>query len=111
MPASTGNGHGKVWWGSDLPVRYDIAIRGDSVSLDDVNWVYPTLPRTGGGSLDLFIKNDPTKKLQLDRLQAVEDGREEHQVASDRRHDVRDRRAGAARAATSTFAPIRSTSI
>jgi len=31
MPASTGTGHGKVWWGSDLPTRYDIAIRGDSV--------------------------------------------------------------------------------
>ena len=64
MPASTGNGHGKVWWGSDLPVRYDIAIRGDSVSLNDVNWVYPTLPRTGGGSVDLSIKNDP-KNLQV----------------------------------------------
>jgi len=58
LPASTGNGHGKVWWGHG-PVRYDIAIRGDTVALDDVNWVYPTLPRTGGGSLDLFIKNDP----------------------------------------------------
>ena len=58
MPASTGTGTGKVWWGNDT-TRYDIAIRGDSVSLDDVNWVYPTLPRTGGGTLDLLIKNDP----------------------------------------------------
>ncbi|HEY6829219.1 MAG TPA: hypothetical protein VI259_20300, partial [Gemmatimonadaceae bacterium] len=66
MPASTGSGHGKVWWGSELPTRYDIAIHGDSVSLDDVNWVYPTLPRTGGGTLDLAIKNDPDpKKLQI----------------------------------------------
>ena len=66
MPASTGTGRGKVWWGSDLPTRYDIAIRGDSVSLDDVNWVYPTLPRSGGGKLDLAIKNDPDpKKLQI----------------------------------------------
>src|SRR5262249_7574620 len=64
LPASTGSGRGKVWWGSDLPVRYDVAIRGDSVALDDVNWVYPTLPHTGGGSLDLFIKNDP-KNLQV----------------------------------------------
>ncbi len=64
MPASTGHGHGKVWWGSDLPMRYDVAIRGDSVSLDDVNWVYPRLPRTGGGTLDLLIKNDP-KNLQV----------------------------------------------
>src|SRR5262249_15203020 len=40
LPASRGSGTGKVWWGSDKPVRYDIAIRGDSVALDDVNWVY-----------------------------------------------------------------------
>ena len=66
LPASTGHGQGKVWWGSELPTRYDIAIRGDSVSLDDVNWVYPTLPRSGGGTLDLAIKNDPDpKKLQI----------------------------------------------
>jgi translocation and assembly module TamB len=64
MPASTGNGHGKVFWGSDNPIHYDIAIHGDSVALNDVNWVYPTLPRTGGGTLDLLIKNDP-KNLQI----------------------------------------------
>ena len=58
MPGSRGKGTGKLSWGS-RHVQYDIAIHGDSVSLDDVNWVYPTLPRTGGGSLDLLIKNDP----------------------------------------------------
>ena len=58
MPASTGKGTGKVSWGNG-PVRYDITVHGDSVSLDDVNWVYPTLPRTGGGKLDLLIQNDP----------------------------------------------------
>ncbi|HTE45109.1 MAG TPA: hypothetical protein VK636_07690, partial [Gemmatimonadaceae bacterium] len=57
--ASTGNGKGSVWWGNNRGVKYDIAIHGDSVSLDDVNWVYPTLPRAGGGTLDLSIKNDP----------------------------------------------------
>src|SRR5579884_1417652 len=79
MPASTGHTSrtGKVWWGSDLPVRYDIAIRGDSVSLDDVNWVYPTLPRTGGGTLDLAIKNesytDPKAMRVVDfRLQKMD---------------------------------------
>ena len=67
MPASTGNGSGKVWWGGEnRSTRYDIAIRGDSVSLDDVNWVYPTLPRTGGGTLDLFIKNDPKNEKVVD---------------------------------------------
>ena len=66
LPASNGRGAGKVWWGSDLPTRYDIIIHGNSVSLDDVNWAYPPLPRTGGGSLDLAIRNDvDPKKLQI----------------------------------------------
>ncbi|HEX6630417.1 MAG TPA: translocation/assembly module TamB domain-containing protein, partial [Gemmatimonadaceae bacterium] len=58
-PASTGRGTGKVVWGSGLPVRYDIRVHGDSVALNDVAWVYPTLPRTGGGSMVLEIHNDP----------------------------------------------------
>jgi translocation and assembly module TamB len=65
MPGSRGSGSGKLSWGS-RHVQYDIAVRGDSVSLDDVNWVYPTLPRTGGGSLDLLIKNDPKNPAILD---------------------------------------------
>lgn len=62
LPASTGRAAGKVVWGSDLPIRYDVHVRGDSVSLTDVAWVYPTLPRTGGGVTDLHIvtqKRDP----------------------------------------------------
>ncbi|MEP6730267.1 MAG: translocation/assembly module TamB domain-containing protein [bacterium] len=58
LPASTGFASGKVWWGSDLPVRYGITITGDSVSLADVAWVYPTLPTTGGGKMVLEIKNE-----------------------------------------------------
>jgi len=58
LPGSTGNGGGKVWWGSDLPTRYDLRIVGDSVSLADVGWVYPTLPSTGGGSMVLNIRNE-----------------------------------------------------
>ena len=74
LPASTGQRHGQGLVGERPPVRYDIAIRGDSVSLDDVNWVYPTLPRTGGGTLDLLIKNDP-KNLQIVDFKLVEHGR------------------------------------
>jgi translocation and assembly module TamB len=66
LPASTGSADGKVWWGSNLPTRYAIDITGDSVSLDDVNWVYPTLPRTGGGRLDLAIRNDPNDLEVID---------------------------------------------
>ena len=49
LPASTGKGAGKVVWGSDLPTRYDLRVVGDSVSLSDVNWVYPDLPKTERG--------------------------------------------------------------
>lgn len=58
LPASVGTGSGKVWWGSDLPTRYDLTFVGDSVSLADVAWVYPTLPTTGGGKLKLRIHNE-----------------------------------------------------
>jgi translocation and assembly module TamB len=59
LPGSTGHGEGRVWWGSDLPVRYAVRIWGDSVSLKDVAWVYPTLPTTGGGKMILDIRNEP----------------------------------------------------
>jgi translocation and assembly module TamB len=58
LPGSTGTGAGKVWWGSDLPTRYDLRVVGDSVSLADVGWVYPTLPSKGGGSMVLNIRNE-----------------------------------------------------
>jgi hypothetical protein len=48
---------GKLVWGGGVPMRYDIHIVGDKVSLDDIAWVYPTLPTSGGGRLDLYINN------------------------------------------------------
>ena len=57
LPASTGSATGKVWWGSQLPERWDIRIRADSVALKDVAWVYPTLPRVGSGRTNLRIHN------------------------------------------------------
>ena len=59
LPGSTGTGRARVVWGSGLPTRYDVRVVGDSVSLNDVAWVYPYLPRTGGGSMWLHIHNDP----------------------------------------------------
>jgi translocation and assembly module TamB len=58
LPGSTGHAEGKVVWGSDLPVRYAVRVWGDSVSLRDVAWVYPTLPTTGGGRMILDIRNE-----------------------------------------------------
>ncbi|HEY2379432.1 MAG TPA: translocation/assembly module TamB domain-containing protein [Gemmatimonadaceae bacterium] len=66
LPQSTGSGKGKIVWGSDLPVRYDLAITGDSVALNDVAWVYPTLPTTGGGKTTLHIGNEPTNLHIID---------------------------------------------
>ncbi|GAC1513958.1 MAG: hypothetical protein NVS1B4_00500 [Gemmatimonadaceae bacterium] len=59
LPGSTGSAQGKIWWGDDLPVRYSVRVTGDSISLADVAWVYPTLPRTGGGRMELEIRNAP----------------------------------------------------
>lgn len=58
LPGSKGSAAGKIWWGSGLPTRYDLAIDGDSVALADVAWVYPTLPTMGGGSMKLRIHNE-----------------------------------------------------
>lgn len=57
LPGSRGTAKGKVWWGSDLPTRYDLTFTSDSLSLADVAWVYPTLPTTGGGRMTLHIGN------------------------------------------------------
>ena len=62
LPASTGSASGKVWWGKG-PTRFDLNIVGDSVSLSDVAWVYPTLPRTGGGRMKLAIRNEADPRI------------------------------------------------
>ncbi|HEX2723688.1 MAG TPA: translocation/assembly module TamB [Gemmatimonadaceae bacterium] len=48
---------GKLVWGGGVPMRYDVHVVGDRVAMSDIAWVYPTLPTTGGGRLDLFINN------------------------------------------------------
>ena len=59
LPASTGSAEGKIWWGSKLPTRIDVRVKGDSVAMNDVAWVYPTFPRTGSGKTNLRIRNYP----------------------------------------------------
>jgi translocation and assembly module TamB len=63
LPGSTGSAKGKVVWGSDLPVRYNVHVVGDSVSLRDVAWVYPTLPTTGGGKMELDIRSQRNPQI------------------------------------------------
>ncbi|HEY7878476.1 MAG TPA: translocation/assembly module TamB domain-containing protein [Gemmatimonadaceae bacterium] len=66
LPGSTGQLSGKLWWGNDLPMRYDVRVVGDSVSLADIAWVHPTLPRTGGGRMKLTIRNESKNLHVLD---------------------------------------------
>lgn len=66
LPGSTGSARGRVMYGGPGPVRYDIAVRADSVSLRDVNWVYPTLPLEGGGSTRLTIRSRPRAPGMVD---------------------------------------------
>lgn len=56
---SGAHGTAKVVWGSGLPVRYDVKLKGDSVAMADMSWINATLPWTGGGSTFITIKNDP----------------------------------------------------
>ena len=59
FPGSRGMATGKVVWGSDLPVRYDVDVHGDTVAMKDIAWLTETFPRTGTGTMDLRIRNDP----------------------------------------------------
>ena len=63
LPRSTGRARGSVVWGSDLPIRYYVHVVGDSVALSDVAWVYPTLPTTGGGKMELDIRSEHDPRL------------------------------------------------
>ncbi len=58
LPGSTGHAEGRVSWGGPSPTHYDVHVWADSLSMNDVAWVYPTLPRTGSGKLELTIKNN-----------------------------------------------------
>jgi len=66
LPNSVAHGQGKIVWGSDLPVRYNIHIIGDTVSMRDVAWIYPTLPTTGGGRTALDIVSQPKNPHLID---------------------------------------------
>ncbi len=57
LPASKGRTTGTVTWKEKGPPRYDLKIVGEQVALADINWVYPTLPTTGGGPVWLHIIN------------------------------------------------------
>jgi translocation and assembly module TamB len=57
LAQSAARATGVVRWGDDKPIRWDVAIRSDTMALKDLHWVYEGLPTTGGGSMDLRIKS------------------------------------------------------
>ncbi len=63
LPRSTGRAHGSVVWGGNQGIRYYLHVVGDSVALSDVAWVYPTLPTTGGGKMELDIRSERDPRL------------------------------------------------
>ena len=76
LPKSTGNGRAKIWWGGkDLPVRYAIHAIGDSVSMSDVDWIYPTLPHTGSGRTVIDIFTEPKNLRRTDYVLTKLDAR------------------------------------
>ncbi len=65
LPNSVARGKGTIRWGTG-PVLYDIKIHSDSMGLKDIAWIYETLPRSGGGKMDLHIKNQPKDHRVID---------------------------------------------
>jgi translocation and assembly module TamB len=61
LPGSIASGGGKLWWGQSSPLSASLHFVADSISLADIAWVYPTLPRTGGGHgvFDMQSDRDP----------------------------------------------------
>ncbi len=63
LPGSRGTIEGRVWGWSSGPARFDLTVRSDSVSLADIAWVYPTLPSTGSGSMQLQIRSQTDPRI------------------------------------------------
>lgn len=59
LPGSTGRGSGRLWRGRPGPMRYAIRIDSDSMSLEDIAWISPSIPTPGQGRMRLDIRSDP----------------------------------------------------
>ncbi len=63
LPGSVLRATGRLDWADNKPVHFDLHIVSDSVSLRDVAWITPVIPKTGGGSVDLNIRSDKDPHL------------------------------------------------
>ena len=62
LPHTVASARGMVRWGREMPVNVDVRAHADTVGLADLWWVYPTMPKSGGGSADVHVttsKRDP----------------------------------------------------
>lgn len=60
LPHTVGTGRGKIWWGSGLPMRWDLTLQSDSAGLADFAWIHPSIPDKGGGAVRVAIHNKRT---------------------------------------------------
>jgi len=58
LPGTVVAGGGKVFWGGGHPPVYALRFAGDSIALNDIAWVNPNLPHTGGGRAVVDIKSE-----------------------------------------------------
>jgi len=72
MLGSAAHGGGKAWWGRSRPLAYALHFVGDTVSLADIAWVYPTLPRTGGGRATIDIRSQHNPHIIDYRLSNID---------------------------------------
>lgn len=63
LPGSVARATGRLDWAGGKPMQYDLHINSDSVSLRDIAWIASSIPKTGGGSMSLHIKNDRDPRL------------------------------------------------
>lgn len=66
LPGSRAQGGAKIVWGGGLPIRYDIRLHLDTVSMSDLAWIDETVPRVGGGRAFLTMRNDPANLRIID---------------------------------------------
>jgi translocation and assembly module TamB len=66
LPGSVLAGGGKVYWGPGQPPVFSLQFASDSVAMNDVAWVNPDLPHTGGGRAMVDIRSDRANPSILD---------------------------------------------
>ncbi len=57
LPASHGTFSGTISWATRGPAQLDLRLSADSVALADIAWISPLIPKRGGGSADVHIRN------------------------------------------------------